>query len=32
MSEFVKKKIKWKNEIYKDYVNNRKTENDFKME
>ena len=29
MNEFVKNKIKWKNKIYKDYVKNRRTENDY---
>ena len=29
MNEFVKNKIKWKNKIYKDYVNNGRTENDY---
>ena len=29
MNEFVKNKIKWKNKIYKDYANNRRTENDY---
>ena len=29
MSEFVKNKIKWKNKIYKDYVNNGRTKGDY---
>ena len=29
MNEFVKNKIKWKNKIYKDYVKNKRTENDY---
>ena len=29
INEFVKNKIKWKNKIYKDYVKNGRTENDY---
>ena len=32
MNEFVKKKIKSKNNIYKDYVKNGRTENAFKLQ
>ena len=28
MNEFLKSKIKWKNKIFKEYVKNRRTEND----
>ena len=29
MNEFLKNKIKWKNKIYKDFVKNERTENDY---